>query len=165
LHGLDVLSARAHSDERQLGRVSMGASEFRVHLPREPYDWEPVRVDMSRAVRGELAIEARLAERARTYRRRRVTQAAKPGPPRVEFHDGASSNATVIEVRCATRIGILHRITKALAEVGLDIRHATVQTIGLELVDTFYVRNWSDELVTDGYHRAEIERAILHAIA
>jgi [protein-PII] uridylyltransferase len=165
LHGLDVLSARAHSDERQLGRVSMGASEFRVHLPREPYDWEPVRVDMSRAVRGELAIEARLAERARTYRRRRVTQAAKPGPPRVEFHDGASSNATVIEVRCATRIGILHRITKALAEVGLDIRHATVQTIGLELVDTFYVRNWNDELVTDGYHRAEIQRAILHAIA
>jgi [protein-PII] uridylyltransferase len=165
LHGLDVLSARAHSDERQLGRVSMGASEFRVHLPREPYDWEPVRVDLSRAVRGELAIEARLAERARTYRRRKVLQAAQPGPPRVEFHDGASSNATVLEVRCPTRIGILHRITKALAEVGLDIRHATVQTIGLELVDTFYVRNWNDELITDPYHRGEIERAILHAIA
>ena len=67
-------------------------------------------------------------------------------------------------MRCQSKIGILHRITKALAEVGLDIRHATVQTIGAEVVDTFYVRSWSGELVTDPFHRAEIERAILHAI-
>ena len=117
-----------------------------------------------RAVRGELAIESRLAERARTYRRRRAMQAQRPGPPQVIFHDDASSNATVIEVRCTTKIGILHRITKALAEVGLDIRHATVQTVGLEVVDTFYVRNWSAELITDPAHRVEIERAILHAV-
>jgi [protein-PII] uridylyltransferase len=164
LHGLDVLTARAHSDEPQLGRVSMGASEFRVHVPREGIDWEPIRRDLARAVRGELAIEARLAERARTYRRRRAMQATPPGPPRVTFHDEASSDATVLEVRCTTKIGILHRITKALAEVGLDIRHATVQTIGMEVVDTFYVRNWSGALVTDSFHRAEIERAVLHAI-
>jgi [protein-PII] uridylyltransferase len=164
LHGLDVITARAHSDEPQLGSVSMGVSEFRVHIPKTGIDWEPVRVDLSRAVRGELAIESRLAERARTYRRRRVMQAAVPGPPRVTFHDEASSDSTVVEVRCTTRIGILHRITKALAEVGLDIRHATVQTIGLEVVDTFYVRNWSGQRITDAFHRSEIQRAIMHAI-
>ena len=83
-----------------------------------------------RALAGELAIEARLAERARTYRRRKPMQAQQPGPPSVVFHDDASSNASVLEVRATTKIGILHRITKALAELGLDIRHATVQTIG-----------------------------------
>ena len=71
----------------------------------------------------------------------------QPGPPTVRFVDGASSNATVIEVHAATNVGILHRITKALGELGLDIRHATVQTIGMEVVDTFYVRtsagDWS----------------------
>jgi [protein-PII] uridylyltransferase len=164
LHGLDVATARAHSDEPQLGRVSMGAAEFRVHVPKDGIDWEPLIADLDRAVVGQLAIESRLAERARTYRRRRPTQAATPAPPRVTFHDGASSDATVIEVRCPTRIGILYRITKALAEVGLDIRHATVQTIGLEVVDTFYVRSWSGQLVTDGFHRTEIERAVLDAI-
>jgi [protein-PII] uridylyltransferase len=91
-------------------------------------------------------------------------QAAEPKPPRVVFHDGASSDATVVEVSCQSKIGILHRITKALAEVGLDIRHATVQTVGIEVVDTFYVRDWSGRLITDRGHRAEIERAILHAI-
>lgn len=165
LHGLDVLTARAHSDEPQLGRISMGASEYRVHVPKTGLDWGPVVADLARAVRGELAIEARLVERARTYRRRRVLQAQRPGPPRVIWHDDASSDSTVIEVRCTTKIGILHRITKALAEVGLDIRHATVQTVGLEVIDTFYVRNWSAELITDAAHRVEIEKAVLHAVS
>jgi [protein-PII] uridylyltransferase len=164
LHGLDVATARAHSDEPQLGRVSTGASEFRVHFPKGGVDWDPVVADLERALDGRLAIESRLAERARTYRRRRPTQAATPGPPKVTFHDEASSNATVMEVRCGTRVGILYRITKALAEVGLDIRHATVQTVGLDVVDTFYVRTWSGDFVTDAFHRAEIERAVLHAI-
>jgi [protein-PII] uridylyltransferase len=164
LHGLDVVTARAHSDEPQLGRVSMGASEFRVLVPKAGVDWAPIIADLERALVGRLAIESRLAERARTYRRRRPTQAASPPPPKVEFHDEASSDATVLEVRCVTRIGILYRITKALAEVGLDIRHATVQTIGPEVVDTFYVRSWSGDLVTDAFHRTEIERAVLHAI-
>jgi [protein-PII] uridylyltransferase len=164
LHGLDVLAARAHSDEPQLGRVSMGTSEFRVQVPRTGIDWAPIERDLQRALVGQLAIEARLAERARTYRRRRPSQAVAPGPPRVVFHDDASSDATVLEVRCQSKIGILHRITKALAEVGLDIRHATVQTIGMEVVDTFYVRNWAGDLIVDPFHRAEIERAVLHAV-
>ena len=122
------------------------------------------RRDLERALHGQLAIESRLAERARTYRRRRPTQAAEPGPPQVVFVDEASSDATVVEVRCQSQIGMLHRITKALAEVGLDIRHATVQTIGSDVVDTFYVRSWEGEPISDPFHRSEIERAILHAI-
>lgn len=164
LHGLDVLAARAHSDEPQLGRVSMGASEFRVQMPRTGVEWEPVVHDLERALDGRLAIESRLAERAKTYRRRRTLQAADPGPPRLTFHDHASDDASVIEVRCQTKIGILYRITKALAEVGLDIRHATVQTIGSEVIDTFYVRDWNGGQITDSGHRAEIERAVLHSI-
>ena len=164
LHGLDVLTARTQSDEPQTGRIGMGASEFRVHIPKTGIDWKPVIRDLELALQGKLAIEARLAERARTYRRRRAVQAVQPGPPAVVFHDNASSDATVIEVRCRTKIGILHKITKAIAEVGLDVRHATVQTMGLEVIDTFYVRDWSGGLVTDRQHRAEITRAILHVV-
>ena len=164
LHGLDVIAARAHSDEPQLGRVSMGASEFRVEVPKEGIDWQPIEADLLRALDGRIAIQARLAERARTYRRRRTMKAAELGPPTVKFHDGASDDATVIEVRCVSKIGILYRITAALAELGLDIRHATVQTIGSEVVDTFYVRDWAGELIDDPTYRREIERAVRHAI-
>lgn len=54
-------------------------------------------------------------------------------------------------------------MTKALADCGLDIRHARVQTLGNEVVDTFYVRTANGAKVTDIQHQSEIERAILHA--
>jgi [protein-PII] uridylyltransferase len=83
----------------------------------------------------------------------------------VTFHDDGSSTATVIEVRAPNRIGVLHRITKSLAEVGLDIRHATVQTLGEDVVDTFYVLGRDGRRVDDAFHRGEIERAVLHAVS
>jgi len=134
-------------------------------MPEGGIDWRAVKTDLVRALGHQLAIEARLVERAKTYRRRRRTQAAQPGPPSVLFDDDASSNATVLVVRAVTKVGILHRITKALGELGLDIRHATVQTIGMEVVDTFYVRAADGGLVTDSFHRKEIRRAVLYAVS
>ena len=40
----------------------------------------------------------------------------------------------------------------------------TVQTVGLEVVDTFYVRA-NGALVTDTAYRTEIQRALLHAVS
>ena len=140
----------------------MAANEFRVLPPRDGViDWARVAGDLERAIVGQLALEARLAERARTYRRRRALAAAA-APPAVRVDNDASSNATVVEVRAPDRIGLLYRMTKALADLGLDIRHARVQTLGPDVVDTFYVRS-GDAKVTDPFHLAELERALLHA--
>ena len=159
LHGLDVLTARAHSDEH-----GMAASQFRVVSSTGEINWRSLKSDLRKGLDHRLAIEARLDERATTYRRRRKLQADSPGPPKVKFIEGGSSNATVIEIRAVSKIGILHRITKALSEVGLDIRHATIHTIGIEVVDTFYVRTRSGELVTNTPHRKEIQKALLHIV-
>ena len=159
LHGLDVISAQAHSAES-----GVAASQFRVVVAENGLNWRAVKADLAKALASQLAIEARLAERAKTYRRRRRTQAAALEAPSVVFDDAASSNATVIVVRAPDKVGILHRVSKAIGELGLDIRHATVQTIGMEVVDTFYVRA-NDALVTDAAHRKEIKRALLHAVS
>ena len=159
LHGLDVLGAEAHSDEQ-----GMAASEFRVVPPTYgPIEWQPIAADVTRVLNGELALDARLAERAATYRAPRATTASAPAPLRVRIDNTASSNATVIEIHAPDQLGILHRMTKALADCGLDIRHARVQTLGSEVVDTFYVRTSKGTKVTDIQHQSEIERAILHA--
>ena len=163
LRGLDVLTAWAYSGE--LGGPPMAASQFRVVPPRGGVDWAPVIEDLRHALDGQLAIEARLAERARTYRRRRPVQAQPAQDPSVAFHDDESHTSTVIEVRAPNRIGVLHRIARALAEVGLDIRHATVQTLGEDVVDTFYVQGRNGRRIDDAFHRSEIERAVLHAVS
>jgi [protein-PII] uridylyltransferase len=160
LHGLDVLGAEAHSDEQ-----GMAASEFQVQVSDGAViDWQPVVTNLERAMRNELALDARLAKRAETYRRRRSLVARAPAPASVRFDDSASSNATFLEVRAPDRIGILRGMTKAIADTGLDIRHARIQTLGNEVIDSFYVRTASGEKVTDSFHRQEIERAILHAV-
>jgi [protein-PII] uridylyltransferase len=159
LHGLGVLGAQAHSDEQ-----GMAASLFRVSVPSHgPIEWPPVLANLERALNGQLALEARLAERAKSYRSRRRS-AGVLAPPRVTFLDDASSNATVIEVRAPDQQGILHRVTKAMADVGLDIRHASVQTVGDEVLDSFYVRTSTGGKVTDDFHRREVERAILFTL-
>jgi [protein-PII] uridylyltransferase len=67
----------------------------------------------------------------------------------------------VVEVRAPDAVGLLYRVTRALAELDLDIRHAKIQTLGHEVVDSFYVRDALGEKVTDADHLRELERALM----
>ncbi|MEJ7583277.1 MAG: ACT domain-containing protein [Acidimicrobiales bacterium] len=158
LHGLGVLSADAISSDD-----GMALEHFRVQPPRdEPIDWTRVTADLDRALAGRLAVRARLADRARTYAR----TGRKPvvAPARVLTDNGASAGATVLEVHAPDAIGVLFRITRALAELDVDIRTAKVQTLGDTVIDAFYVRGPDGAKIDDPAHIAELERAVLHAV-
>ena len=51
------------------------------------------------------------------------------------------------------------------AEFTERLGDATVQSIGMDVVDTFYVRSASGGLVTDPEHRREVIKAVLHAVS
>ena len=156
LHGLDVRSAAAASED------GMAVEVFEVEPALgTPPSWDRVRQDLERALSGRLSLEARLADRARAYAGRQRAEAARPAEPRVLFDDDASASATVVEVRAPDGIGVLYRITRALADCDLDIRRAKVATLGHEVVDAFYVTNAAGDKVTDPEHLAEVERALL----
>jgi [protein-PII] uridylyltransferase len=159
LSGLDVVEASAYSEG---GRA---LSTYRVVpvFDREP-DWNQVCLQLDRAIHGRLALRSRLAERARTYARRRPSS-ARPVEPKVLIDNGASDVATVVEIDAPDAIGVLYRITSALAECDLDIVTAKVQTLGPVVVDAFYVRDRHGAKVEDPAYLSEIERAVLHALA
>lgn len=158
LHGLDVLAASAYSSDS--GRA---LAEFRVADPvRIEIPWERVTTDLELALGGRLALNARLAERARTYSRSK--EPALPVRAAVHFDNEASAAATVIDVRAPDGIGVLYRITRALAELDLDIRSARVQTLGAQVLDAFYVRDAGGSKITHPRVLAEIEQAILHGL-
>jgi len=160
LHGLDVLAAAAHSTDS--GRA---LAEFRVTNPFRPeIPWDRVAADLDLALNGRLALNARLAERARTYAGSRP-QPTELRPPSVHFDQSASTDATVIDVQTRDGIGVLARITRALADLDLDIRSARVQTLGADVVDAFYVRDATGHKVTDPHIVGEIRRSILHALS
>ena len=160
LHGLDVVSASAHSTDT--GRA---LSEFTVSDPRRPeIPWSRVLSDLELALDGKLALRARLAERARTYGRSRATTSLS-GHVTVRFDDHASADATVIDVQAPDAIGLLYRITHTLAELDLDIRSARVQTLGHHVLDAFYVRDRNGNKISDRHLRGEIERALAHSVS
>jgi [protein-PII] uridylyltransferase len=158
LAGITIYAADAHSEER------MAASRFRVEAPaRTEIDWEEVIRDVRGAIDGRLAIDARLAHRNRTARR-------SPGlrlvaDPTVRVDNNASGTSTVVEVRAPDRPGALYRITRALADLDLDIRIAKIETLGNEVFDTFYVRTAGGGKLVDRDHVRELERAILHQLS
>ena len=158
LHGLEVLAAAADPSE-----PGWASSTFRVVDPRrgEP-PWDRVAADLDRALDGRLALRARLAQRSRTYQRPAPLPA--PAAATVTFHDDASSRSTVIDVHAQDGLGVLYRITCALAELDLDIRSARAQTLGGTVVDAFYVQTRDGEKVVDPVLKAEIELAVLDSL-
>jgi [protein-PII] uridylyltransferase len=154
LHRLAIRSATA---------TSVGAAAVTVFdvTPRfgSPPDWSIVRADVRRAYDNPDPIATQLAERERAYAR----GADVASPPRVLWMDDASDLATVVEVRAHDRVGLLYRLTRALADADLDVRSARISTLGAEVVDAFYVADTAGGLVTDPARRAAIEGALLAA--
>ena len=158
LHGLEVLAAAADPSE-----PGWATSTFRVVDPRrEEPPWDRVRTDLDRALDSRLALRARLAERRRTYHR--PVPVPAPDDATVTFHDDASPSSTVIDVHAPDGLGVLYRITCALAELDLDIRSARAQTLGGTVVDAFYVQTRGGGKVVDRDLKAEIELAILDSL-
>ena len=76
--------------------------------------------------------------------------------PKVLFDNEASRIATVIEVECLDRPGLLYDITQAIFEAGLSISTSMVSTYGERAVDVFYVR--------DGFGHKIVHPARLEAV-
>ena len=158
LNGVDILEANVHSE------AGMGLEVFRVaYTYGGTIPWPKVLGDLDRALDGRMAIEARIAERASTYRSPKAFK-ARPSVPTVAFDNTTSSTATVIEVSCPDGVGVLYRIVRTFGEFDLDIVSAKVQTLMNDVVDTFYVLDSSGHRIDHADVLADIERAILFAL-
>jgi [protein-PII] uridylyltransferase len=163
LHGLDVLVAEVWTSED-----GIALQRFTIAVPPlAPVRWDRVTADVRRAVDGRLAIAARLRERNRSPFGRAALSARGEHAPvtRIAFDNDASVTATVIDVKAPDTAGLLYRVTRALAEVDVDIRSARVQTLGPQAIDAFYVCDRTGAKIVEAAHLAEIERAVLDATA
>ena len=82
-------------------------------------------------------------------------------PPRVVIDNRASNAHTVIEVNGRDRPGLLHDLTAAMSEQGLQIASAHVTTYGVRAVDVFYVKDVFGLKVGGERKLAELRDALL----
>ena len=156
LHRLDVRSASVFSRGTTGVAVCRVAPRFGA-LP----DWAVVRDDLRRALDGELDLRRVLASREAAYAPRPSLPAA---PPSAELLDDASQTATVLEVRAPDALGVLHRVTAALAGCGLDVRSAHISTLGADVVDAFYLVGPDGGPLADAGLRERVRERVLAAL-
>lgn len=70
-------------------------------------------------------------------------------PPRVEIHNDASDEATVVDVFAHDRLGLLHDIASVLSRHRLDVDVAIVSTKVDQVADSFYVRELGASKLND----------------
>jgi [protein-PII] uridylyltransferase len=119
-----------------------------------------VRTDLAAALDARIALPALLEERERQYARYRRASAAAAPQIRVTLDNTASAVATVVEVRAADSGPVLYELAKAVADTGLTITRALINTLGAEVIDVFYVQTLSGGRVVD----ADAQRRLMTAL-
>ena len=84
--------------------------------------------------------------------------------PRVLIDNKASNSRTVIEVNGRDRPGLLYKLTRALADLGLQIASAKISTFGEEVVDVFYVKDIFGMKIEHNGKLKAIRKALLDAL-
>ena len=138
-----LLAAEGHTVRTAILRTVDGiaANEWHVESPSGAVP-DPARIErgLARLGRGDRAPLATL-DRRRAHVARPSGQASigTPGQARALVVPGASSDATVLEVRAQDRPGMLHELGAALAGAGISVRSAHIATYAGQTLDTFYL--------------------------
>jgi [protein-PII] uridylyltransferase len=159
LGGISILSAQVFTTEDgaaiDLFEVE-GAFDPQITERR----WREFRSWLRRAIEGAVSLERRVDEKRRRYPEPRI-----PTPVTVAVDNDASEFSTVIEVGAADRIGLLHDVTHAFAELRVDVHLAKVATFDGRVVDAFYVRDALGRKIVDAGQLGEIERVLRERLA
>ncbi len=127
--------------------------------------------DEARLQRLQEALESVLsgASSAEELLRKRIAQSRLPprATPRVdtdvEVMDEISEEYTVLQIRAPDRIGLLYDIAGVLTRSGVDIRLSRIDSVGTQVVDTFYVEEDGGGPL-DATRTAEITRSLLEVL-
>lgn len=99
--------------------------------------WTLVETSLRRAVMGELDVAAATVAKDESYRSRNGGETFER---RATLRPGPADGEWVVEVRVQDRLGVLHDIAAVLAEAGLDVLLAKIDTRGSVAADVFYCR-------------------------
>ena len=117
---------------------------------------------VEQALSGRLRLESEIRKATRSTVPQRMR--AIHVPPRVVVDNRASNRHTVIEVNGRDRPGLLHDVTAAISDEGLQIASAHVTTYGVRAVDVFYVKDVFGMKVENDRKLYQLRKALLAAL-
>ena len=160
--GASIVDARIHTLTNGMALDTFWVQDAAGGAFDAPHRLARLYVLIEQALSGRLrlAAEIRRASRALLGRRMRAIHV----PPRVVVDNHASNTYTVLEVNGRDRPGLLHDVTAAISEQGLQIGSAHVTTYGVRAVDVFYVKDVFGLKVENDRKLAQLREALLAAL-
>jgi len=159
--GASIVDARIHTLTNGMALDTFWVQDSAGGAFDQPHRLARLSVLIEQALSGRL----KLAAEIRKVRREPARLAAVTVPPRVVFDNFASNTHTVIEVNGRDRPGLLHDVTAAISEQGLQIASAHITTYGVRAVDVFYVKDVFGLKVENERKLAPLRAALLEALA
>ncbi len=161
--GASIVDARIHTLTNGMALDTFWIQDAAGGAFDSPHRLARLYVLIEQALSGRirLASEIRKASKALLGRRMRAIHV----PPRVVIDNHASNTHTVLEVNGRDRPGLLHDVTAAISEQGLQIASAHVTTYGVRAVDVFYVKDVFGLKVENERKLAQLRAALLTALA
>lgn len=156
LHALNIMGAQVFTMNDEIALLI-----FQCRLPErmgEAIDWDAVKKDMDRLLKGKLALEYRIA--AHSERGGRPRRSLKTHSSQIVIDNSSSGVYTILEVYTLDRIGLLYTISRTLHELQIRIYVAKITTKNDQVADVFYVRTDRREKVTDPEQIEEIKKAL-----
>jgi [protein-PII] uridylyltransferase len=152
LQRLLVRSARTETINKRAVTTWIVSPEF-----GDAPDLQQLQESLRLALQGSLDVFGKLAQRAQYLPKPIDVTASK-----VLEIQGVSDTSTVIEVRAHDEPGFLSKIAHVISENGVDIHAAIVETLGSEVVDVFYVKEPTGEILSQE-RCAQLVRALDYA--
>jgi [protein-PII] uridylyltransferase len=162
-NGINILGAhiytRSNGEALDILEVR-GQTGSRLANPKK---WEKVENDLNAAIEGRKQVSKMV-----TNRKKSSLLPEKPMPrfpDRVDIDNEISDQYTVIDLYTSDEVGLLYKVTRTLADMGLYIGVAIISTKVDQVTDTFYVKDIFSQKINEESKIEEIRNRLFHAIS
>jgi [protein-PII] uridylyltransferase len=160
--GASIVDARIHTLTNGMALDTFWIQDAAGGAFDAPHRLARLYVLVEQALSGRLKLAAEIHKQSSAVMGRRMR--AIHVPPRVVIDNRASNTHTVVEVNGRDRPGLLHDVTAAISDAGLQIASAHVTTYGVRAVDVFYVKDVFGLKVENERKLASLRDAMLAAL-
>ena len=161
--GASIVDARIHTMTNGMALDTFWVQDAAGGTFDQPHRLAKLSVLIEQALSGRIRLPTEIRKLQKNVVGRRMN--AIHVPPRVVFDNHASNRFTVVEVNGRDRPGLLHDITAAMSDEGVQIGSAHVSTYGVRAVDVFYVKDVFGLKIENERKLAQLREALLKALA
>lgn len=161
-NGINILGAQIYTRSNGFALDILHVNKSVGGVIDLPAKWEKVQADLTAVLEGRVKVSILVEKRQKGSSL--LGQKLPRFPNRVDFDCDVSREYTVIDVFAHDEVGLLYRITRTLADMGLYIHVAKISTKVDQVADTFYVKDIFGQTVSSEDRREDIRKALLECM-